>query len=809
MRSVKEISTMKNLRPAFASRLGIATLTLALLATLPACGGKEQRLAEHLQKGKELVAAGDLVKARVELKNVLQIDPKKAEAYFVIGDIEQRQGAIEKAYANFSKVVELDPANLPAVARLARIYLMAGDATKAEEAVNKVLAAKPDDPETLTVRAALLAKKGDMAAAIEIGRKVIQAAPQHAEAYAMLAGIYMRQKDPQQAADILGQGIQKNPQNGELRQTLITLLIQDKQFDKAIGGFRDLIAMEPAKFEYRMGLARLYAAQKDLPNAEKVLREAIAADPKDDERPLQLAEFLAGTARAEDSIKTLVTASETLPDAHRLRFALAQLYLATGKAPEAEKVFDTIVTRDKTGPDGLRARDQLASLRVSQARTTEAETLIAEVLKENPRDNDALMLRGQLALNRGDAVSAIADFRSVLKDQPNSLAVIGQLARAHIANHEPAVAVETMGKALEFYHDDANVRMMVAEVKAYSGDQKGALDDVRAVLKVNPKDVKALNQEADLEMAMKDWAAADKTLKALREAQPDSGIALYRIGMLAQAQKKSDAAINAFEQSLAKAPGAIEPLTGLVNALIATGKADKALQKVNGVIATNPKNALAFVLLGRLQDRQGQRAEAEASFRKGVELAPTLVGSHGELANFFAAHGEAKAAETALQAGLKALPGNPQLHMQLADIYRRDKQIDAAIAQYETVLKDRPGEDAAANNLANLLLDEKTDKASNERALQLASRFKTSQNVAFVDTLGWAHAKLGQVDEALPLLRQVAEKAPGVPVFQYHLGAALMKKGDLVAAKPLLEKAVGTKGEFPGKSDAKAMLAKV
>jgi tetratricopeptide (TPR) repeat protein len=508
MTSVKEISAMKYPRPVFASRLTLAALTVALLATLPACGGKEQRLAEHLQKGKELVAAGDLVKARVELKNVLQIDPKKAEAYFVIGDIEQRQGAIDKAYANFSKVVELDPANLPAVARLARIYLMAGDSAKAEEAVNKVLAAKPDDPETLTVRAALLAKKGEMAAAIEIGRKVIQASPQHAEAYAMLAGIYMRQKDPQQAADILGQGIQKNPQNGELRQTLITLYIQDKQIDKAVAGFRDLIALEPAKFDYRLGLARLQAAQKDLAAAEKTLREAIAADAKDDERPLQLAEFLAGSARPDDAIKALVSANEALPDAHRLRFALAQLYLATGKTLEAEKVFDAIATRDKTGPDGLRARNQLASMRVSQARTTEAETLIGEVLKENPRDNEALMLRGQLALTRGDAISAIADFRSVLKDQPNSLAVIGQLARAHIANHEPAVAVETMGKALEFYHDDANVRMMVAEVKAYSGDQKGALDDVRAVLKANPKDAKALNQEADLEMAMQARSSA-------------------------------------------------------------------------------------------------------------------------------------------------------------------------------------------------------------------------------------------------------------------------------------------------------------
>jgi tetratricopeptide (TPR) repeat protein len=232
------------------------------------------------------------------------------------------------------------------------------------------------------------------------------------------------------------------------------------------------------------------------------------------------------------------------------------------------------------------------------------------------------------------------------------------------------------------------------------------------------------------------------------------------------------------------------------------------LQRINGVIETNPKNALAYVLRGRLQDRLGQRAEAEASLRKAVELAPTLVGSHGELAQFFAAHGDVKAAEGAIKAGLQALPGNSQLTMHLAEIYRRNRQTDAAITQYEIVLKDRPGEDAAANNLANLLLDEKSDKASYERALQLAGRFKTSQNIIYVDTLGWAHVKLGQVDEGLPLLRKVAETAPNVPIFQYHLGAALFKKGDRNAATPLLEKAANTKEEFPGKSDAKAMLAK-
>lgn len=61
-------------------------------------------------------------------------------------------------------------------------------------------------------------------------------------------------------------------------------------------------------------------------------------------------------------------------------------------------------------------------------------------------------------------------------------------------------------------------------------------------------------------------------------------------------------------------------------------------------------------------------------------------------------------------------------------------------------------------------------------------RFKTSQNLVYLDTLGWARARASQFDEAIPLLRKVAEAAPDVPVFQYHLGAALFQKGDRLSA---------------------------
>ena len=146
--------------------------------------------------------------------------------------------------------------------------------------------------------------------------------------------------------------------------------------------------------------------------------------------------------------------------------------------------------------------------------------------------------------------------------------------------------------------------------------------------------------------------------------------------------------------------------------------------------------------------------------------------------------------------------------MLLAEAYQRAGDNDKAIAEYEAVLKKTPGIDAATNNLASLLT-EKGDKASLDKALGLAKHFESSANMAFVDTLGWIYFKSGQNDLALPLLQKAADKAPQIAIFQYHLGMALHKKGDMKAAKIALQKAVDSKTSFPGIEEAKGVLAKI
>ena len=77
----------------------IRLLTVILvMQIISGCGGAEQRKAKYLEKGKAYLEQQNYDKAKIELKNVLQIDPKYAEAYFLLGEIEESRQNWGQAY---------------------------------------------------------------------------------------------------------------------------------------------------------------------------------------------------------------------------------------------------------------------------------------------------------------------------------------------------------------------------------------------------------------------------------------------------------------------------------------------------------------------------------------------------------------------------------------------------------------------------------------------------------------------------------------------------------------------------------------
>jgi tetratricopeptide (TPR) repeat protein len=165
-------------------RVGALLLILALV--MAGCGGKEERKTMHLQKGKAYYAEANYNKARIELQNVLQIDPKTPEANYMIGLIDEQQENWQSAFGNYRKAVELDPDYIEAKVRLGRLYILSGALPETENSVDYVLARRPGDSGG-RFEGRSLVRKGDIDGATR-EPEVVAADP--AQSRDLLQGLY-------------------------------------------------------------------------------------------------------------------------------------------------------------------------------------------------------------------------------------------------------------------------------------------------------------------------------------------------------------------------------------------------------------------------------------------------------------------------------------------------------------------------------------------------------------------------------------------------------------------------------------------
>src|SRR3954469_12704655 len=86
-------------------RLGVVVLVLMLTA----CDSPEQKEAKYLAHAKELYQQGDDARAMVELRNVLRLNPKNADALYTAGLIHERGNRVPQAYAAYQAATAEKP----------------------------------------------------------------------------------------------------------------------------------------------------------------------------------------------------------------------------------------------------------------------------------------------------------------------------------------------------------------------------------------------------------------------------------------------------------------------------------------------------------------------------------------------------------------------------------------------------------------------------------------------------------------------------------------------------------------------------
>jgi predicted Zn-dependent protease len=105
------------------------------------------------------------------------------------------------------------------------------------------------------------------------------------------------------------------------------------------------------------------------------------------------------------------------------------------------------------------------------------------------------------------------------------------------------------------------------------------------------------------------------------------------------------------------------------------------------------------------------------------------------------------------------------------------------------ILKQSPGNPIALNNLGYFLLerDEKITEAYN--LIKQAVRIDPT-NPSYLDSLGWAYFKMGNLTEAEKYLKQAAKYDSSSATIQEHLGDVYQKQGKSALAKTAWQKAL-------------------
>lgn len=741
---------------------------------LAGCSSAEQRAQNYYQNGEKFLAAHDNPRAAIEFKNAVRLKKDMLPAWRGLAQADELDHRWTELVPVLRTIIDLAPNDLDAKLKLARLLLYAGSADQALAVVKDL--DDTDDVNVAALKAVLFFKLNDSLNAVREAQIALKIEPNNLEALMVTAADRLKNGDAQGALEILDSGPVSSGSDLGVQLFKVKIFEQLGDLPQVEALLRKLIELYPKEVAFRKQLVKFYMDQHRASDAEDQLRAIIALDPKNSDAVLDLVRFLfitKGPAAARAEIASRISAGG---DVFAYQMALADLDYSQGNTADSIKLLQTLTTAP-SAEHALAAKIKLAEFNLASKNIDAADALVTDILNSDSRNTAALQLRAVILMDRGQLNSAISDLREALNDQPRSTELMVLLATAYERGGAIELAEKQFADALKASNYDPNVGLAYVAFLRRRGSAQRAQDVLSDLASRHPSNLAILSDLAEVKLQQRDWAGAQDIGEAIQRSGGSSAVADQILGAALEGENKYDASISAFQSALTATPSAVGPMVLLVDELLRTKQPDRAATFLQSVLKTDPENADAWVLLGSVELAKNAPDQAVQSFTAAIQKRPKDVAAYRALADLYLGQNNKDAALKVIQDGLKQQPDNIILHMASAGILEQQQNYDGAISEYQYVLTQQPGYMIAANNLASLLADHRTDQASLDRARALATMLRKSQVPQFADTLGWLSYREGDFDAAVPQLQQAAAALPDVALIHYHLGMAYMASG--------------------------------
>ncbi|MGJ4892970.1 tetratricopeptide repeat protein [Bradyrhizobium sp. HKCCYLS3077] len=768
-------------------RVGCVVAAL-LVATLTGCGSPEKRSQDYYERGIALLEKNDDLNARVALSTSLTFNSNRLDALRALAGINERLKDTAGLFQVLRRIVELDPKDFNARIRLTRILF----ANNSNDAALKLLdAASAEDKgraDYHALRAAILFKAGDPNSAVREAEQTIRLEPGNFDALLVLASAQVARGEADAALQLIGQLPPASQDDPRVLALKVVVYGRKRDLAQTEVTLKKLVSFKP---EFREQLVNLYVEERRLDEAEKELRSAVAASPADVATNLRLVRFLASFRSPAAAREQLEGRIKAATDAFPYQMALADLDYVQGNLDQAASLLDSVI-KTSSPERAISAKNKLAQVYVRRRNPEMANKLVSEVLEKDRRNTGALKLRAAMRLDGGQVDGAIADLREALNNEPKSPELLLMFGAAFERSGKTELAARQYADAAKYSNFAPAFVLPYATFLQGLPDLAQAENVLLEAIARNPRGMSLLQALAQVRIARKNWTGALAVADVMRSADDNAGLADQVRAAALAGQNKQDASVASLEAAHVAAPDAFRPAALLVAAYLRSGRPEKAEVLLADVLKRRPDDSGLLLLMGQTQSAKGRTDEAKALFKRVIAQEPKNEAGYRLLSELYVNEKSFNEASGILKDGLREIPDNLNLRLGQAGLALSRGDNDAAMTAYEAVLKDDPNALLAVNNLASLLLDERTDKASLDRAFQLAEQLKSSDLPQFQDTYAWAQMKRGNTAEAIKLLEGVIARVPGFSAARYHLAQGYLSTGRATQANEQLKLALAS-----------------
>ncbi len=766
------------------------------------CSSMDEKKVAYFNRGKTLYEKGEYVKAALEFKNAMKIDPKFAGTYDMLARIELSGKNYKKAYGLWNKAVELDPELWDSQISLAGMMFLADQVEKARERLAVVLKKEPEHPRALLLKSRLLIREIKEQESERILRDLIKKGETKTKASLILSDLMHKQGRIEEGRQVLAEGLEQDEKNPTLLFALADLHAAAQDFSNAESILKQLMEYYPDENRYKLGLVYFYQSTDDQKKEKETLVKFIKDEPDQSVYRILLANYYDDRKEPDNGIKVLMQAVCDLPEDTALRLALGEMYRKNNQPALSLETYRNLVEDFPLKPEVAMAGNRMARIYIQQNDIEEAKSQLGTIIKENPCNFEARFQRGMIYLNEKKGLEAIIDFRFLVNEAPDKPELYYYLARGNLLNMEKTLAVDNLKKALHTdprYNEALDLILKLFKKDRAYEDGIGLLEEV---VDKAPDNLFAVDRLENFYIMNKDFVRVENMLRQQRKKAPENARRLMKMSLVHFNKGDHDKALDGLMGALALQPKNMNILKRIVDLQIYLKKPKKALVICRNHINKVPSAESEIrILMSDIYKVRKKYAEAEEQIKKALVLKPEYIIPYISLGDLYVGQGRIDEGIEKFEEALKRKPESVNLKMRIAGLYSNKEDYQSALKWYGKIVDEHPKSIPALNNLASLYLARYPSLKNLERAIRMFSEIPGELMESYaLDTLGWLYYQTGDFDRALATLKRAESKADH-PIIQMHMGLTYMKIDEVDLAKDVLSRVLSDGGEKLAEED--------